>query len=298
MSLKNKEISHKRIVHSSILAMLLLSTSACSTSMTTLTDARAYEPKEVQVATTMQVNVHTNVVGKAVTGLQSANEQFDNGDEPISEESYRNWLDLVLAAALFRPATSPELMARIGVTDKVLEGIDVGLRTNFNLYKGDIKLQLWEDERQMQALSVMLGYAYHKSLVNSALQYVTLTDFGRMDFDLQMLWGLNYKDIIKVTVAPHMILSRISAEQKIPQAIYDRLPEEITRYDPNQLFQNEWLGYYGANTVLMLGYKYVFLTVDTGFFWMNFKPTIINEKRDFSGAAISLAGGLSVHYPF
>ena len=258
MSLKNKDISSRALLLSALVALALTST-ACSTSLTTLTDARAYEPKEVQVATTMQVNVHTNVVGKAITGLQSANEQFDNGNDPINEENYRDWLDLVLAAALFRPATSPELMARVGVTDKVLEGIDVGFRTNFNLYKGDIKLQLWEDERQMQALSVMLGYAYHKSFVNSAVQYVTLTDFGRMDFDLQMLWGLNFKDIIKVTLAPHVILSRISAEQKIPSAIYDRLPEEITQYDPNQLFENEWLGYYGANSVFMVGYKYVFV---------------------------------------
>lgn len=288
---------HHLLVASFVL--LMLSGTACSTSMTSMTDARAYAPKEVQVATTYQVNVHTNVVTKAIDGVASAEEQFNqNSDEPISEEAYRDWLDLVLAAALFRPATGPELMARIGVTDKVLHGIDVGLRTNFNLYKGDIKLQLWESQDQAQAFSVMAGYAYHRSVGSSLLSYVSLTDFGRMDFDLQVLWGINFKDIIKINLAPHMILSRVSAEQKVPDFVEKRLPEEIKQYDPSQLFQNEWIGYYGMNSTIMLGYKYVFLALDTGFFWMNFKPEVINERRDFSGAAISIAGGLSVHYPF
>lgn len=280
-------------------ALWALSCSACSTSMTSMTDARAYEPKEVQVATTYQVNVHANVANKVIEGVVSAEDEFGkNNDEPVSEEAYRDWLDLVLATALFRPAVGPELMARIGVTDKVMEGIDVGIRTNFNLYKGDIKLQVWENADKSQALSVMGGYAYHRSIVESFVSYATLTDFGRMDFDFQVLWGLNFRDIIKINLAPHIILSRVSAEQKVPAFLEGRLPEEITQYDPSQLFQNEWIGYYGMNSTLMVGYKYVFLALDTGFFWMNFKPEIINEQRDFSGGAISIAGGLSVHYPF
>lgn len=276
---------------------LTLSLQACTTSMTTMTDARAYEPKEVQVAGNMQGNLHTNVINKAIQGVKAADEQF-NSDQPISEEAYRDWLDLALAAALFKPGGAPELMARVGVTDKVLEGIDVGFRTNFNLYKGDLKLQIWENEAQNQAFSVMAGYTYHSSIVSSAISYLTLTDFGRMDFDLQAIWGIEIQDIFKLNLAPHMILSRVSAEQKLPADVYNRLPESIKQYDPNQLFQNEWLGYYGLNTNLMLGYKYVFVVIDTGFFWMNFKPEILGEKRDFSGAAISLAGGLSFHYPF
>ncbi len=273
--------------------------SACSTSMTSMTDARAYEPAEVQVSVNYQANLHTNVVGKAIQGVKSAEETFGgDSDEPISEEAYRDWLDLFLAAALFHPTTGPELMARVGVTDQVLEGMDVGFRTNFNLYKGDLKLQLWESEDSTQALSVMGGYAYHSSLVSSAIEYVTLTEFGRMDFDVQMLWGVNVRDIFKFNLVPHIILSRISAEQKIPEAINERLPDSIKEYDPSQLFQNEWIGYYGMNSTLMLGYKYAFVVLDTGAFWMNFRPNVLGERRNFSSVAISAAIGLSVNYPF
>lgn len=277
----------------------LVSLSACSTTMTTMTEARAYEPGEVQVAVDYQANLHTTLATKAYKGAKSANEQFGTeSDEPISEEAYRDWLDLALAAALFRPATSPELVARVGVTDKVLGGIDLGFRTNFNILKGDVKLQLWESADTRQALSVMAGYAHHRDVGNSLLSYVTLTDFSRKDFDFQLMWGLNFEDIVKLNVAPHMILSKISAEQKIPQQIYDRLPDSIKQYDPNQLFRDEWLGYYGMNGVVMLGYKYVFLVVDTGLFWTHFKPEVLGEQRNFSGMALSLAGGISVNYDF
>ena len=274
--------------------------SGCTTSMTSMNDARAYEPKEVQVAANMQTNLHSNIARGAVRGVGSTAEVFDrDSEEPIGEEAFRSWLDLAIMAALFRPGQhTPEVIARVGLTDKVLEGIDVGFRTNAKYFKGDAKLQFWESQDSRQFASVMLGYAHHRSWVEDWVGWLTLSDFKRSDFDIQALWGMEFGEFFKLNLGPHIILSRVSVEHKLPGWLVDRLPEQVRRFDPSQIFKNEWLGYYGGNVSFMIGYKYVYLAADFGAFWMNFTPEIIGEERDFSGAALSAAGGLSLHYDF
>ena len=130
-----------------IAVMIAIIGSGCTTTMTSMTDARAYEPGEVQVAANMQATAHSNIVRGVAQSVDSAIDEFGSEDDtPITEESFRQWVDLVILAALFRPATSPEVIARVGVTDKVLEGIDVGFRTNLSIFKGDVKLQVWENQ--------------------------------------------------------------------------------------------------------------------------------------------------------
>lgn len=288
-----------KLLVGTMLVLASLSTTGCTTTMTSMTDARAYEPGEVQVAANYQATAHSNVLGGVIRGVGSAVEEFGaDSKEPISEEAFRDWLDVVLLAAMFRPTTSPEVIARVGVTDRVLEGLDIGFRTNLSIFKGDAKLQFWENERGDQALSIMAGYAYHRSWLNEWIEWISLTEFKRSDIDLQMLWGINVRDILKVSVGPHVILSRVSAEHKLDSALLDRLPESVRRYDPNRLFDDEWIGYYGANSSIMLGYKYAFVALDLGVFWMDFRPDVVGEQRDYSGVALSLAGGLSLHYDF
>lgn len=282
------------------ITLAALFASGCTTTMTSMTDARAYEPGEVQASVSYQANVHTNVVGGVVSGVKSAAEEFSGQDnkEPISEESFRNWLDTALLVGLFRPSTSPEVIVRAGVTDQLAEGLDLGFRTNLSYFKGDAKLQLWESEDTEQAISLMAGYAYHRDWLNSFISYLSLTDFGRHDFDLQLLWGRNIRDILKVNVGPHVILSKVTASHKLSAEVLDRLPDSLKQFDPNQLFQDEWIGYYGANTNVMVGYKYAFIALDLGIFWMNFKPEVLGVERDYSSFAVSVAGGLSFHYQF
>jgi hypothetical protein len=277
----------------------MLLAQGCATSMTSMTPARAYDPGEVQVSVVGQANLHTAPLTSAIDSAVSAEDEFGKDrSEPISEESFRQWLDTVLLFGLFRPAFGPEIMIRAGVTDKVLEGLELGFRTDFNLYKGDAKLQVWSGDENRMALSVALGFAYHSGLVSSPIEYLTLTEFGRKDFTLQLLWGWEPNDYIKIAASPHFILSSISAESKIPDFIQERLPESINQYNPNNLFQDEWMFYGGLNTTLMAGYKYAYIALDFGVFWLNFTPTVIGQKRDFSGLAISIAGGPSFHYKF
>lgn len=274
----------------------------CTTSMTSMTDARAYEPGEVQATLHYQGNVHGNVVRGAIRGGKSAVQEINKeGDTPISEESYRNWIDTVLITGLFAPGFDPELMARVGVTDAIGEGMDVGLRTNFNVIKADAKVQIWSNDAQNQFASVSLGYTHHGDLVDEWLSYVTLTDFNRGDVDVQLRWGGEWRDIVKFSTGPHAILSRVSVEHKVPEWLHGRLPEKFQEggeYDPNQLFSDEWIFYGGVTSTLMIGYKYAFVALDLGAFWMHFTPEVLGEERNYNGAAISGAAGLSFHYAF
>lgn len=292
----------KMSTHLKLLSLGLLATlgaAGCSTSLTTMTTARAYEPGEIQVSAVMQANVNTAPFSSLVESARSAEEEFNkDSDEPISEESFRQWLDNVLLLGLFRPTFGPELMIRAGVTDKVLEGLELGFRTDFSLYKGDAKLQLWSGDEGRMAVSVMLGFAYHSGLVSAPIEYITLTEFGRKDYDLQILWGWEPNDFFKVTAAPHFILSSISAESKLPDYITERLPEEVNQYNPNSLFKDEWMFYGGLNTTVMLGYKYAYLALDLGVFGLYFKPTVVGKERDYSGVAVAISAGPSFHYKF
>lgn len=283
---------------SSLTIMLSLAT-GCSTSLTSMTDARAYKPGEVQAVVAYQGNVHSNVLGSLIDAAVSADEEFNkDSNEPISEESFRTWADTIIMASLFRPAMGPEIQIRAGVYDDFMEGIDLGFKTDLNILKFDAKLQLWGSEDGNQAFSTMLGYAHHLDVGNKIISYLTLTDFSRADFDLQFIYGYQMGDWLKLNIAPHIILSKVTPESKIPDWLYERLPDEIKQYDPGQFFKTEWVQYYGANIGLMLGYKYAFLATDLGMFYMNFKPTVVGQKRDYSGGAFSVALGISGHYAF
>ena len=93
-------------------------------------------------------------------------------------------------------------------------------------------------------------------------------------------------------------MSRVTTEHNIPDFIEERLPDALLALSPNSLFENEWIVNAGANAVVMLGYKYAFLALDVGLFYTRFRPSVIGEVRDYDGATISIAGGLSFHYDF
>jgi hypothetical protein len=282
-----------------VVLVSVLCLSGCATSLTMQTDARAYEPGEIQVVLGGQANLYGAPLQAAFKSAKSLEETFGkDSDEPISEEAFRNWLDAALITALFRPAFGPELMVRAGVSDSILHGLDVGLRTDFGYYKLDAKLQFWESEDERWAGSVMLGFAYHSGLVNSAIEILTMTEFSRQDLSLQVLIGWEPNDFVKINLAPHIMLSRIGTELKLPDFIKDRVPDSILAYSPNQFFQDEYMFYGGGNINTMVGYKYVYLAFDLGIFGVHFKPNVLGERRDYGGGAVSLATGLSFHYQF
>ncbi len=267
--------------------------------LTSMNNARVLEPAEVQASANLHATVHTESIDGLVGGVSAISEQFgEASDAPISEEEFRGWLDSVLLLTLFAPGTGPEFGARVGVTDAMLEGIDLGIRSDLNVVRGDAKVGLWKDGAAGQALSASLAYTHHLGVGPSLVEYVTLTSFSRGDVELQLLWDLASNDFFRFTLAPRMIVGRISVESAIPQDILDRLPESVTQFDPSQLFRDEWIVHYGVNATVMAGYKYVWLAFDIGLFGTSFSPEVLGSARDYGGGALALGLGLTGNYAF
>ncbi len=281
-----------------LLIACALALGGCTTMLTSMTNARALEVGEVQASANLQANLHSEAIGGLVEGVRAIEQQFEsNSGEQISEEEFRGWLDGVLLFSLFAPGVGPEFGARVGVSDGLLEGVDVGLRTDLSVVRGDVKLQLWEDTRG-QALSTSVAYTHHLGVASGVIEYATFSSFSRGDVELQLLWDLQSNDFVRFTIAPRIIVGRISVESTFPQDILARLPEQLRQYDPSRLFQDEWIVQYGGNATVMAGYKYVWLAFDMGIYGTSFRPEVLGSRRDYSGGAIAIGAGLSGNYAF
>ena len=112
--------------------------------------------------------------------------------------------------------------------------------------KYDMRLQFLEsglDWKQGGAL--ITGCGFHMGVLNQTLQYLTLTNFSRHDIDVQLSYGLKYQDFFEAYINPRLMTSYVDAEPIFPQEVIDKIPESLKEYDPNQLFEDVWLTYYG-----------------------------------------------------
>jgi len=260
----------------------------CATSMTQLTTARALEPLHAQVAVNYSIPLHTNLWDAAWDTAESLEKGLDENEVLTVEDTYKMF-DAALQYALFLNTGAPEIIGRIGVSKAVLEGIDVGVRYNGNMVKGDVKLQVWESENRSGSLAVDVGYGYQFSVVGSLLEYLSLSDWSRSDLDLAFIYSVEPNSIFKGWVGPRMMFSFISADPKIDPYLKDRLPEAIRQYDTSQYFQDENMAYLGATTGMMLGYKYAYVGLELTVMRMFFKPTVLERKKDFDGVVFAPA---------
>ena len=143
-------------------------------------------------------------------------------------------------------------------------------------------------------MSVLVGYGHHLSAVDEVVEYLTLTEWSRSDIDFQLSAGIELGDIFKGYVNPRLIASRISVGHKLPDALRNRIPESIQDYDPNQLFEDEWMLYDGLTWGAMIGYKYAFLALELNMFRLAFEPTVLGQKRNFNSSVFAPAAGLVV----
>ena len=117
-----------------LLCLLSLLMGGCATSMTHMTTPQALEPGDFELSGAW--TGHANSVA-ATKSIQSGADLWDRyvGEEDpgeISEGDLRTLLDTGLAWGLFHPGTGYEIAGRVGITDKLGEGLDLGLRTNFS----------------------------------------------------------------------------------------------------------------------------------------------------------------------
>jgi len=263
--------------------------------MTDMTPSKALEPGHVQLSAQMQASVQDTPVRKSIAAGADARDEFmQDGGDPVEEETVRDFVDAGLAWLLFRPGVSTEFMARIGVWDGLLEGLEFGLRYDTKMLKGDAKVQLFESDDERWAVAADFGFAHHLSVVNDATKYLTLTDFSRNDLDFQLSGGVQLGDVFRGWVGPRVIASRVSAEPVLPGYVRDKIPPELEKYDPNQFFDDAWLMYYGVTAGMMVGYKYVFLALELSTFRVAFRPEVFGEERNFDGTVFAPAAGLVV----
>ncbi len=267
----------------------------CATSLSHMTTPQALEPGDWEVAGAW--TGHANSVA-ATKSIQSGVDLWDHyvGEEDpgaMSEDDLRTLLDTGLAWALFHPGTGYEIMGRVGLTDKLAEGLDVGLRTNFSEIKGDLKLQLWESDEGRFAAAVHGGYGYHFSVAGGFVEWLSLTSFGRHDLDLAATWGWREGRVVRMYAGPRVMRSWIRTEPKLDGLIEENLPGRLDGYDPSDLLGDEVIAYYGGTNGVMLGYRWVFLVLELDVFWMSFHPTILDEQRNLSGLVLAPNLGLS-----
>ncbi len=235
---------------------------------------------------------HSQVLTTSYVAGEDLWEQVQ-GQKQFEEEDFRQLLDAGLAWALFFPGPNVEFAYRTGLPGFTLPKWDLGIRTDGQVMKYDLRLQFLEsgvDWKQGGALIVSHGF--HVGVVNQTLQYLTLTNFSRHDIDAQLSYGLKYKDYFEAYINPRMMASYVDAEPVFPQELIDKIPESLKDYDPNQLFEDVWLTYYGMGLGVRAGYKYIFVFAEANMFWMNFRPIVLGEERDMSGLTFAPRLGL------
>src|SRR5690606_26714037 len=121
------------------IALIVLLLSGCSTSLSNLAPSHVLEPGEVQITGVAQADLYTGVFDVTIDAGRAVVDAVQRDEGPITEEELRTLLDAVLIWQLFLPGVTPELALRVGVTDQLLEGIDVGLRYNGNVVKPDLR---------------------------------------------------------------------------------------------------------------------------------------------------------------
>lgn len=264
---------------------ILVVLSGCTTSLTNMAPARTMKPGEAQVATGYQFDVHS----QAFTGIYDAGDQAvedirnTEEGETISEETLRSALDAVLMWRLFPVGGGPEFMGRAGLYDGFLEGIDAGFRYNGNVFKGDLRLQVWASDDDAAAISLQAAYGHHKALLPSVLDWLVKARFNRKDFDFQANFGYEFGHFAKLYFSPRYIVSTISPEVEFRPYLEERIPEEYMDWDVADYFPNSTMHYAGANFGAMLGYRWAFLNLDVNVFRIMYHPEILGSQRDYGG---------------
>ncbi len=267
----------------------------CATSMTHMTTPQALEPGDWQVSGAWTGHANSVAASKSIQSGADLWERYMGEEEPgeLSEDELRTLLDTGLAWALFRPGASYEIMGRVGLTDKLAQGLDLGLRTNFSEIKGDLKLQVWESPEARFAAALHAGYGYHFDLTSGFVEWLSLTSFSRHDLDLAATWGWSEGRVLRLWLGPRFIRSWIRTEPKLDGMIEDNLPATIDDYRPSDILGDEAISYFGSTNGLMVGYRWVFLVLELDVFWMSFHPTILDEQRTMSGLVLAPNLGLS-----
>ncbi|MBL91782.1 MAG: hypothetical protein CMH56_08245 [Myxococcales bacterium] len=279
-----------------IILMGLFFTMGCVTSLSMQNGPFALNKGEHEVFASGGWTGHSQVLTTSYAAGEDLWQQAQ-GEKQLSEEEFRNLLDAGLGWLLFFPGFNAEFAYRTGLPNFGWPKWDVGVRTDGQVLKYDLRMQFFEDGAQWKhAAALNVGHGVHMGIVNETLSYVSLTDFTRHDLDMQLSYGLRYDEYFEFYANPRFLVSYVDAESKLPADLMAKMPESLQEYDPSQFFQDVWLTYVGGGLGIRGGYKYAFVFAEASLLWLTFQPEVFGETRDLSGLALTPRIGLMARF--
>jgi len=252
--------------------MLPVTLFACATSTTHLSSPYVLDPGHVEATVAATVHANTVVVDKSLSSATEVYELITEEDPTVTEEMARSMLDTGLAWALFLPGKSTDFVGRIGLTGRILEGVDAGLRISGNQYRLDLKTQLLTSQNERWAVSLTTGAGWQNAIISQEIMKYTLSSFSRKDLEFSLIAGYRRVGIIDLYAGPRLIFSHINVEPTGVETIFDKLPTQLQEYSPENYFQNERLTYIGSTLGTRVGYHVIFVDVECTVLWMQFTP--------------------------
>src|SRR5690554_7823860 len=175
------------------------------------TNPQPLEPGGVAWSVAWQLTLNSAINVTTLNSLEIATDYAVDHNEELTEAEYRDLLDTLVTYALFRPAVNPEVAMRVGVWD----GIDVGLRYNMSMYKGDAKVRVWESDDKESVVSVSAGLGRAGGLGPSSRKYITWSELSRLDLDGAGRYGHQPSEYFRVYGSPCMPHSSLTVEAVI-----------------------------------------------------------------------------------
>jgi len=267
---------------------------ACTTSLTNLSDPHALRPGHLEVTLAGQGTANSVVLSKSWDGGAALYQQAF-GDQKLQLAALTDpaVVDTGVAWALFAPRIDPELQLRCGTPSGPLPGADIGLRISPSVAKLDGKLQLLGSDDGRHALALQAGYAMQHGGPHKQVEWLTLVEFGRQDFDLMASYGWRWPNLFEGYLGPRALFSLVTAKRRLEADLVDELPAEMSQFNPAQLFRDTWLYQAGGTAGIKAGYKYVFIRLELNAFYMWFRPIVLGQQRVFDGVVVAPSVALS-----
>ncbi len=278
-----------------LFVLLAVSSTGCSSTLSTLQPAEPMRPGHVQAQAALDVNVPASRIVDAVDVVATL------GDRYASDPSYRPGADeqrQALAAGvglgLSSPGVNPDFMLRMGV----LKNLDVGLRWSGLAAHADGKYRFLatkeptaEEEKEdgkigngpdrgfQGAVSIGISKSLYNGFVFDTLDYLEVGDYSRWNIEVPVIFGTRLADFGHVWFGPKYVFSTYSVDASLKNV--GVVPEASGTI--------HHLGGFGG---IGVGYKVVFVFAELTIAKMFAEPEIFGQKTDLGGIVVAPAGGL------
>jgi hypothetical protein len=305
------------------LALLLVST-GCATSLTTLQIARPVEPKHFQA--TFGGSIYAplgsigTVIGQAAKQAGNAKTAAETGAPyTLSPEDQQDLITAGIGLAVLTPSAGYEMSVRTGI----VKDLDVGLRYNVTSLRLDTKYRILHAgngaERPVpgqvslasrpeaepvpyeppanRSYDLAIGFGVSKYFfvnpIFSALDYVKLNDFSRWDFEVPVYMSAEFGEVFKVYGAPKYVYSRTNLDANLVN--YIQQASNLSGYDltlPSEIHTH----FIGATAGIAVGYKYVHLMLELTGGYTICNPVVFGQKRNLGGLTLQPAAALNLRF--